>query len=452
MVRFPVYALVLGVCWVAFAALVGRALRGQRGSREDGLCVAALFAVSLLARCWLSAWGPGDLRISIADAVLFAQEPRWGLAPAVFLRPFAAWLPRPDLAIQCVNLVLGSLAACAGYLVLRRWEFSPLTSAAAAGALALHPVLVAFSAVLDRHPLTVLVFMLSFFCYLRYLESLSAANLAAALLGVSLVVQSRPEGGGVLVLFGVWTLAAPMPWRRRLALSGLWTLAAAAACLYLAGYLPADAGYAVFDSRPLTWARVAGSAAGMILWDRDLTPWAVAAAWAAGCLWGARHRPRLAVFALASAALLLAVWNLTQVASHYAGCGLQLASSRYQFPALLALLAGVALGVEALRGIRGRLPRAAACAAALLALAASSPRSYRMAAAPTSVDHEYHFLRSALRGLPAGAVIYRLEAPVNDLGFLSHREASVLWRRGDLRWVDVRGRTMLPDCAAASAC
>ncbi|MBM4398310.1 MAG: hypothetical protein FJ087_21800, partial [Deltaproteobacteria bacterium] len=381
----------LAVLWCVLLVLLAREVAlAARGSSPVRLgLLLALAGGAFAVRAALATSGPGDLHMN-----LFA--PSYGLGSAGLLRVLGPVLGSDPLDLVWVGMTLGSLAPPLLALAMR--EVRPGWVGLVAGAvLAFHPLMVRFGGEANRQSY---VAFLGAAALLALSRPARAALVAYAIAAV-LLLNTRPEAVVALPAFWLWSFVArrERPWSAALAAHAI--VAAVAVARWLmpgaggAGLVGSYAGFFRFDTLPFTRAAC--------VWvDPDYTP--AAARWlsVAGVAYGFLRAPRLAIWAIVAAAVVLVP------ASNWTSGGMAISSARYQTFAFLPLAVLAALGVEAAWAVAARFRPVAGTVAAALAcvwLVASTPGPMARICVPRTVDLEYRFVLETLPTLPRGAIV-----------------------------------------------
>jgi hypothetical protein len=399
----------LGAAWLVFAVLLfeGDVVAGR--SRAERLLLVALIPLSLVLDWSLSSGGPGDLRMNLAAIWSSGVELRWGPAPIALFRlvGFAAGGIQDD-GIRWVNLILSSLLPILLYGIISELGVGGSAALCAALITAAHPLLIAFSGVLERQPTYLFAACGSTLALICFLKRGSWDRFLAFLLGAVLATTSRPEGAQVLILQLAVLLLVPASGRnRRCAAVALMVLVALAfAYVRYAAESTPPRGYPLMGQHPLLWT---------ILFDPDFTPLAWIAAWSIGLVLGAGRRA--AWVALATVLGVHIVWRWTGMYQMFVGHERQVASSRYETILLVPFAIGMALFADALLKARPAL-KAGVVLAFIAFTVATIRRPAETLLGPFTIDYEYRFLKKYASTLPPHARVFVLDAPVDDVGFI----------------------------------
>jgi len=399
----------LGTGWIAFALLLlDRQLLAAQG-RPWQLSLLALFFFALLLSWSLSSGGPGDLRLNLAAIWSPGIELRWGPAPIALFRMFRLALGGlQDTTILWCNLILGSLLPVLLALMAVELGIGATAALAAGCVVAAHPLLLAFSGVLERQPTYLFAACGSLLALIGFLQRAGGWRLVAFILGAVLATTARPEGAHVLVLYAVALLLLPASRRIRAAAAIALALLAVFAFVYTRYALemhPAG-GKSFWGQAPILWT---------VLFSRDFTPLAWIVAWTAGLVVSVRQRA--AWFAVLTLLGLDLVWRWADVYSMFVGYERQVCSARYESILLVPFVIGVGLLIQAVLQMRTRWKLGLA-AFFIVFTAATFQRPYETLLRPFTVDHEYRFLKKYASTLPPGARLYVFDAPFDDMGFL----------------------------------
>ena len=403
--------LVLGTAWLCLGALLcDRNLLGAE-DRARAASLLGLFAVALLVHWGLSSGGPGDLHLNLAAIWSNELDLRWGPAPIAGFRMLRLLMEVQDTAIVWSNLVASSLVPILVYGILAQLGLDRIAALAAALTVACHPVLIAFSGVLERQPAYLFAAFGSLLALIGFLKSGAGRYFAAFVVGTVLTATSRPEGAQVLILHIAAVLLVPANRRARTAVAIALALLATAAYLYVAHALDPKPlpGKMFSGERPFLWT---------ILASRDSTPSAWIAAWMLGLIAGIRRRAAwLAVAALIGFDL---AWRGTDLYHMFVGLHRHVAAARYQTLLLIPFAVGIALLAQTVRSLHLRLQVALAIAF-VVATAATVREPYETLLRPFTADYEYRFLRKHAATLPPDSRLYVLDPPFDDMGFIDAR-------------------------------
>jgi hypothetical protein len=468
----------LGAMWMVFAALLfeGCAQRhfqhdrsrwslraaksdrlGAAASRARRLSLVGLFIFSLLLHWSLSSGGPGDLRLNLGAIWSPELELRWGPAPISLFRLLGFVLGNiRDTEIIWCNLILSSLIPILLYGIVAELEVSKPAALLAAFVVAAHPLLIAFSGVLERQPTYLFAACGSTLALIGFLQRGRWNLFIAFVLGAVLATTSRPEGAQVLVVHWAVLLVSLMgdslpespppnlprsrncsrgrelldrlrhavgpspaansshggglgrgPQYRVVTFTLLLLTGLAFAYIRTAveSTFPST-GKPLVSAVPLLWS---------VLFQSDFTPFAWIVAWMVGLALGRRRRA--AWVALVTLLGLDIVWRWTGVYYMFVGHERQVASARYESILLVPFAIGIALLIQAVREARPWWK--VTVAAVFVAFTAMTwQRSYETLLKPFTVDYEYHFLKRHALTLPSDARLYVLDAPLDDTGFL----------------------------------
>ena len=398
----------LGAAWVVFAVLLfDRDLLASE-SRAQKLSLLGLFFFSLLLHWSLSSGGPGDPHLNLGGIWSSGLELRWGPAPIALFRLLALVLGEiRDTHIFWCNLILSSLLPVVLYEIVSELGVGKVAALLAAFVTAAHPLLIAFSGVLERQPAYLFAAAGSTLALIGFLKRGRWGRFIAFVLGAVLAATSRPEGVHALILFLAVLLLVPAHWWAR----GAVALALALLIPFAFAYV-----YYVLDTTP-DLKPFTGHFPFLqtILCSPDFTPAAWIVAWMLGLVLGLRRRA--AWIALLTLLGLDIVWKWAGIYRMFVGHERQVASARYETILLFPFVIGVALLIQALLKVRPSLK--VGLAAAFLAFTAMTfRRPYETLLKPFTIDYEYHFLKKYALTLPPHARLYILDSPLDDIGFL----------------------------------
>jgi len=399
----------LGAARLIFAVLLFDRNVTRRRSRAEDVVLLGLFAVSFLMNWWLSSGGPGDLRLNLAAIWSSELDRRWGPAPIALFRLLGTALGGiQDSEIRCCNLLLSSLLPVLLYEIVVELGVSRPAALGAAFVAAAHPLLIAFSGVLEREPAYLFAACGSTLALIKFLKHGSWNQGTAFVLGAVLATTTRPEGAHVCVVYAAMLLLVPAPgWTRGVATLALMVLVSlAAAYVHFVVLSKPPSGYPLMARAPLLWT---------IVFDADFTPLAWIVAWVVGLVVGLRYRA--AWVALMTLLGLHILWRWTGIYQMFVGHARQVASSRYEVILLLPFAIGVALFLQAVLAARPRV-KVSLVAVFLAFTAATFPRSYDTLLRPFTIDYEYRFLKQHALSLPARSRLYVFDVPLDDVGFL----------------------------------
>jgi hypothetical protein len=410
-------ALFLGASWIVFALLLFTGDFPFAHTRRHKRLLFALFAFSLLLHWSLSSGGPGDLRLNLTPIWWPSElELRWGPAPIALFRLLGLLFGRvQDTQIIWCNLILSSLLPIVLYRILVELGVGTEASLLAAFVAAAHPLLIAFSGVLERQPTYLFASCGSLAAAIGFLKRGRVRSFIAFLLGTALAVSSRPEGAQVLVVDVAILLLVPASRLRRCVFVALLAFLIPLAYAYIRYGLTADLilkrpTFPVFtDLTRLLWTFV---------FNRDFTPLAWIIAWTAGLVLGIR-RPAAWV-AIAAVVGLHLVWTSTGVYGMFVGYERQVAGGRYQSILLVPFVIGTGLFIdECLKTNTGI--RIILAVAVVAFTSVTLRRPYDTLLRPFTVDYEYRFLRQHTLELSPDSHLYILQSPVDDIGFVDAR-------------------------------
>jgi len=407
-------ALLLGGAWIALAVLMlrGSGLTPQTDMQRCILC--GLFAFALLLRWLACSGGPGDLRLNLAP-VWSSQEVelRWGPAPIAFFRLLAMGLgDLRDTQILWCNLILSSFLPIVLYRVVVELGVRQRAALVAAFIAAAHPLLIAFSGVLERQSLYLFAAFGSIMALLGYIRSGGASPFVGFVLGTVLAVLSRPEGAHVLIVQLAILLLVPAGRQRRVVLAGTWALLAVLAFAYI--HYALEYGSGLTGRAPLTVSGLGPLLSTAVL-SADFTPLAWIIVWTLGLILGARRRA--AWVALVALFGLHVAWTSTGLYDMFVGYERQVASSRYESILAFPFVIGTALFVETVLQARRWVQLTVVVAFAACTMV-TARRPYNTLLRPFTVDYEYRFLKHIALTLPCGSHLYVLQSPVDDIGFI----------------------------------
>lgn len=402
----------LGAAWIVLAVLLlDRDLLAAE-SRTWALSLLGLALGSLLLHGSLSSGGPGDLRLNLAGIASPELELRWGPAPIALFRLLGFVLGRlHDTDIRGCNLILSAVLPVLLYAIVVQLGVSRRAALLAGVVAAAHPLLIAFSGVLERQPTYLFAAFGSILGLLGFLQRGRWRPFAAFVLGAVLATTSRPEGAHVLVVHCAVVLVVSAPrWARAVAALALAALTALA-LVYVRHILEVSPprGDSLVGRAPFAWT---------VLVDRDFTPLAWIVAWMLGLTLGLRRRA--AWVALVALLGLDIAWRWTGLYHMFVGHAGQIASARYETILLVPFAIGVALFFQALPAAGARVT-ASALAAFIVLTAATFQRPYDAILRPFTVDYEYRFLKQSALKLPPGSRVYTLDSPLDDAGLIDAR-------------------------------
>lgn len=398
----------LGAAWIAFTAwLVDPDLLATRTCTAT-LSLLGLFFLSLLVHWWLSSAGPGDLSLNLAAIWSPGLELRLGPAPIALFRLLALALPRlQDTHIIWCNLLLSSIVPLLLYGIVVEFGMRSTAALFAATVVAVHPLLIVFSGVLERQPIYLFAAAGSLLALIGFLKRGRRSRFLVFILGALLAVTSRPEGAHVLVLY-VAALLLPASRRARtavaLALVFLFTFAFVYVHQVLHSKLPG--GNSFIGEAPFLWT---------VLFDGHFTPLGWTLAWLLGLVFGLWRRTAWIVLLVVLA--LDVTWRWTGLYFMFVGHVRQVASARYETILLIPFALGIALFFQAVLETR-TLWKVGFIATFVALSAVTFRRPYETLLVPFTVDDEYRFLRHQALTLPPQSRLYVLDPPVDDIGLV----------------------------------
>ncbi|HVM97780.1 MAG TPA: glycosyltransferase family 39 protein [Candidatus Acidoferrales bacterium] len=394
--------------WVAFALLLGKSVARATRDSADRLWLLGLLVFGSSVHTYLSSRGPGDLHLNLASIWSSQIELRWGPAPVSLFRLLAlAPGGLHDTGIVRCNILLSAVVPVLIYLIVAELGLNRIAAFLAASVTAVHPLLIAFSGVLERQPTFLVAACGSVLALIDFLRNQKPAALIAFVVGAVLATTSRPEGAQVFVLF-LAALLVTDGTRRARECAGLAFLVLgllAFAYTRFALELQPSGQHPTVAVSAFLWT---------ILLDPNFTPVAWIVGWIAGVALGIRSRA--AWFVLISCSGLDVLWRSTGVYLMFVEHPRQIASSRYEMILLVPFALGLALLFQVVLKTSMRSKISFACAFLTLTYITSTPS--RALLRPFTIDYEYRFLRKHALQLPADAQLYILDAPADDVGFL----------------------------------
>ncbi|HVM97123.1 MAG TPA: glycosyltransferase family 39 protein, partial [Candidatus Acidoferrales bacterium] len=335
-------------------------------------------------------------------------ELRWGPAPIALFRllEFILGNLRDRQIIWC-NVILSSSVPVLLYLMLTELDLSSNAALLAAFVVSAHPLLIAFSGVLERQPAYLFAACGSTLALLRFLKRGAAQQFVAFIVGTILATTSRPEGAHLVILHSAVLTCVGSRWRNRLVATATLVCLSTLAVAYihtLSSTTPHPSPF--FSGAPLWWS---------VLLSRDYTPFAWIAASVLGLLIGLRQRAGW----IAGIALLGfdMGWSWTGLDRMFVGHLRHVASTRYQTILLVPFSIAVGLFIQTVLSARTWLK--VGCIVALLGwTAASYSQPYDVLIKPFTIDYEYRFLAKHAATLPSGSSLYIFDTPIDDIGFL----------------------------------
>lgn len=397
------------LAWLIFAVLLFGGWRLRLEHRLHLIAPLALVTTSAGLHWLFSELAPGDLHLNLAAIWSDAPEWRWGPAPIELLR-VAGWMwgGLRDVDIRWINLSLSGAVALLLYSIARRVGIGRGAAFAGAAIASAHPLFLATGGALERQPIYLFAASGSLLLLVRYLQDGRSGDLAAFVLGSVLATSSRPEGAHVLVLELAALVTVRAPARRRLLGVAAWLTLGVAAFVYIRLVVGSTApgGQWFLGELPFAWS---------ILADPDFLPLGWLPLWVAGILLALRQRAGW--LALLSLVGLDLIWRVSGIYPMFVDYPRQVASARYESILLIPFAIAVALLAERIRRLRPALVVAAVVTLVVLT-AASWSRPAAVLLTPFTVDYEYRFLRQQAAALPADALLYVLDAPLDDIGFI----------------------------------